>query len=88
MMDFTAGGSNLNLSVFSFSVSTPTIGYSVDSEWILDKNATFHVSPSRDWFSTFEKLDSCSIVMSDDHSCNMKKISTILVKILTGWYRN
>jgi len=42
-----AGGSNSDSSVFSFSVTTP-IGYSGDSEWLLDTGATYHVCPNRD----------------------------------------
>ena len=54
-------------SVFSFSVTTPTIGYSDDSEWVLDTGATYHVFLDRDWFSSFEKLDGCFTIIGDDH---------------------
>ena len=43
-------GSDPDLSVCSFSVTTPTIGYSGDSEWMIDTGATYHVCPDRDWF--------------------------------------
>ena len=43
-----ANGSDSDSSVFSFSVTTPTIGYSDNSEWILDTRATYHVCPNRD----------------------------------------
>jgi len=43
-----AGGSDSDLSVFSFSVTTHTIGYSGDSEWVLDTGATYHVCPNKD----------------------------------------
>ena len=42
----------------------------------LDTCTTYHVYPNRDWFSNFEKLDDCYIVMSDDHPCSMKGIGT------------
>jgi len=42
------GGSDSDSSVFSFSVTTPIIGYSGDTEWILDTGATYHVCPNRD----------------------------------------
>jgi len=32
-------------SVFYFSVTTPTVGFSDNSEWILDTGATYHVCP-------------------------------------------
>ena len=34
-----AGGSDSDLSVFSFSVTTPIVSYSGDVEWILDTGA-------------------------------------------------
>jgi len=34
--------------------------------------------------SSFKKLDGCSMVMGDDHSCHMKEIGTVLVKIFDG----
>ena len=49
-------GSDSDSSVFSFSVTTPIVGYSGDNEWIMDTGATYHVCPNRDWFSSFEKL--------------------------------
>ena len=51
-----ADGSDSDSSVFSFSVTTPVIGYSGENEWILDTGATYHVCPNRDWFTSFEKL--------------------------------
>jgi len=41
-----AGGSNSDSMIFSFSVTPPTIGYSGDSEWMLDTRATYHVCPN------------------------------------------
>ena len=52
-----ASGSDLDSSVFLFFVTTPIVGYSGNSEWVLETVATYHVCPNRDWFSTFEKLD-------------------------------
>ena len=34
--------------VFLFSVTTSTVGYSDNSEWILDTEATYHVCTNRD----------------------------------------
>jgi len=70
--------------IFLFFVTTPTVGYSRDSEWILDTSATYHVCPNRDWFSRFKKLDGCSVVMGDDRPCNMKGINTVLIKMFDG----
>ena len=42
-----AGGSDSDSLVFAFSVITHTVGYSCDSEWILDRGVTYHVCPNR-----------------------------------------
>ena len=72
-----ADGSDPDSSVFSFSVTTPVTGYSGENEWILDTSATYHVCPNRDWFTSFEKLEGCSVVMGDDHPCIMEVVGTI-----------
>jgi len=69
------------------SVTTPTIGYSDNSELILDTRVTYHVCSNRDWFSSFEKLDGCFTVMGDDHPCNVKGIGTVRVKMFDGIVR-
>ena len=76
-----ADGSNSDSTIFLFSVTTSIIGYSDDSEYMLDTGATGHVCPYRDLFSSFDNLDGCSVVMGDDRTCNMKGIDTILIKM-------
>ena len=81
-----ADGSDSDSSVFSLSllVTTPTVDYSDNTEWILDTGATYHVCPNRAWFSSFEKLDRCYTVMGDDHPCNIEGIGTVRVKMVDG----
>ena len=38
-----AGGSYSDSSIFSFSVTTPIVGYSGDAEWMLDTESTYYV---------------------------------------------
>jgi len=40
-------GSDSDSSVFSLSVTTLTVSYSDNTEWILDTGATYHVCPNR-----------------------------------------
>jgi len=82
-----AGGSDSDSSVFSFSVITPIISYSSDTEWILDTGATYHVCPNRDWFSNFKKLEGCLVVMGDGHPCTMEGVGTIQIKMFDGMVR-
>jgi len=53
----------------------------------LDTRATYHVCPNRDWFSSFEKLNGCSVIMGDDRPCNMEGIEIIQVKMFDGMIR-
>ena len=69
-------GSDSDSSVFSFSVITPTVGYSDNSEWILDTGATYH-----------EKLNGCFAIMGDDHPCNMEGIGTVHIKMFDRMVR-
>jgi len=82
------GRSDSYSSVFLFSITTPTVGYSGNSEWILDVGAIYHMYPNTDWFSSFEKLNGCSAVMDDDRPCNMEGISMVLIKIFDGMSKN
>jgi len=43
--------------------------------------------PNRDWFSSFEKLDGCSVIMSDDRPYNMKGIGTVQIKMFDRMVR-
>ena len=54
---------------------------------MLDTGITYHVCPNRDWFSNFEKLNGCFVVMSDDHPCQVEGVGTIRIKILDGIVR-
>jgi len=82
-----ADESNSDSSVFSLSVTTPTVDYSDNAEWVLDTGATYHVCPSRAWFSNFEKLNGCFTVMSDDHPFNVKGMGTVRIKMFDGIVR-
>ena len=77
-------GSDSDSTIFSFSVTTPIVGYSGDSEWLLDTGATYHMCPNREWFSSFEKLDGCSIVMGDDRPCNIEGMVQFVSRCLMG----
>ena len=43
-----------------------------------------HVCPNRDWFASFEKLDGCYVVISDDCAYNIEGISTVHIKMFDG----
>jgi len=79
-----AGELHYDTRIFSFSITTPTIGYSGDSKWMLDTGAIYHVCPNRNWFSSFEKLDGCFVIMGDNHPCNIEGICMVHIKMFDG----
>jgi len=42
------------------------------------------VCPNIDWFFSFEKLDGYSVVIGNDHPCDVKGIGTVHVKMFDG----
>ena len=82
-----ADGSDLDSSVFSLSVTTPNVSYSDNAEWIIDTGAIYHVCWNRAWFSSFEKLDGCYMVMGDNHPCNIEAVGTVCIKMDDGIVR-
>nr|ABD63150.1 Putative retroelement pol polyprotein, related [Asparagus officinalis] len=57
------------------------------SYWMLDSGATYHVTPRRDWFSSFERLDGGVIIMENDQSCGICTIGTVRIRMHDGVVR-
>ncbi|KAG8483801.1 hypothetical protein CXB51_022649 [Gossypium anomalum] len=53
----------------------------VSEEWILDSGSTFHMSPNRDWFTTYETVSECVILMGNNASCKITGVGIIKVKM-------
>ena len=56
-------------------------------EWILDSGCTFHMSPIRSYFDTFEELDGGRVLMGNNAVCNVEGIGTIKLKLHDGVVR-
>ncbi|KAG8474900.1 hypothetical protein CXB51_031553 [Gossypium anomalum] len=61
--------------------------YSDGEEWILDSGCTFHISPNRDWFTTYETVSEGVILMGNNASCKITGVGTIKVKMSDGVVR-
>ncbi|KAG8474632.1 hypothetical protein CXB51_031261 [Gossypium anomalum] len=59
----------------------------VSEEWILDSGCTFHMSPNRDWFITYETLSEGVVLMGNNASCKITGVGTIKVKMFDGVVR-
>ncbi|KAG8482488.1 hypothetical protein CXB51_024221 [Gossypium anomalum] len=59
----------------------------VSEEWILDSGCTFHMSPNRDWLTTYETVSEGVILMGNNASCKITGVGTIKVKMFDGVVR-
>ncbi|KAG8477605.1 hypothetical protein CXB51_030323 [Gossypium anomalum] len=59
----------------------------VSEEWIFDSGCTFHMSPNRDWFTTYETVSEGVVLMGNNASCKIAGVGTIKVKMFDGVVR-
>ncbi|KAG8498791.1 hypothetical protein CXB51_005139 [Gossypium anomalum] len=50
----------------------------VSEEWILDSGCTFHMSPNRDWFTTYETVSEGVVLMGNNASCKIAGVLLLL----------
>ncbi|KAH9780058.1 retrovirus-related pol polyprotein from transposon TNT 1-94-like protein [Citrus sinensis] len=71
-----------------YSLSITHVAYVASlSEWILDTGATYHLCPTKEWFTDFNKLESSAVMMRNDQPCRTMGIGTIRLKIFDGMIR-
>jgi hypothetical protein len=56
-------------------------------QWVLDIACTFHMSPKRDWFTTYGKVNSGSVLMGNDVACKVVGMGTIKIRLHDGIVR-
>ncbi|KAK5795348.1 hypothetical protein PVK06_036610 [Gossypium arboreum] len=59
----------------------------VSEEWILDSGCTFHMSPNRDWFTTYETVSEGVVLMGNNASYKIAGVGTIKIKMFHGVVR-
>ena len=64
-----------------------TSGKDVDDDWVLDSGCTFHMCPHRDWFVTYEPVDTKIVLMGNDTECKVARIGTMQIKTHDGMVR-
>jgi hypothetical protein len=55
--------------------------------WLMDSEATWHMTPNRDWFHTYELISEGSVFMGDNHALEIAGIGTIKLKMYDGLIR-
>ncbi|KAE8715745.1 hypothetical protein F3Y22_tig00110160pilonHSYRG00324 [Hibiscus syriacus] len=55
--------------------------------WILDSGCSHHITPNREWFSTYMSVESGSVYLGDDRCCNIVSIGDVRIKMYDGSVR-
>uniref|UniRef100_A0A803PXN5 Retrovirus-related Pol polyprotein from transposon TNT 1-94-like beta-barrel domain-containing protein n=1 Tax=Cannabis sativa TaxID=3483 RepID=A0A803PXN5_CANSA len=55
-----------------------------NDEWILDSGCTYHMSPNKDWFIDYSKIDGGKVMMGNDQKCQVIGIGTIAIRSYDG----
>jgi hypothetical protein len=50
----------------------------------MDSGATWHMTPNRDWFHTYEPISRSTMFMGDNHTLEIVGIGTIKLKMYDG----
>ena len=86
----TKDGANVVVAKSSDDADSETVLAVSDShvgdKWILDTAASFHISTSRELFSTYERCVG-SALMGDDHACKVVGIGSVRIKMFDGIVR-
>ncbi|KAE8693888.1 putative pentatricopeptide repeat-containing protein [Hibiscus syriacus] len=55
--------------------------------WILDSGCSYHITPNREWFSTYRPVNYGSVYLGDDRCCNIVGIGDVRIKMHDGSVR-
>ncbi|KAL4384756.1 hypothetical protein GQ457_15G014670 [Hibiscus cannabinus] len=55
--------------------------------WILDSGCSYHITPNREWFSTYMPVNSGSVYLGDDSCCNIVGIGEVRIRMYDGTVR-
>jgi hypothetical protein len=58
-----------------------------NDKWVLDTTCTFHMSPKRDWFTTYDTVNGGSVLMGNNVACKIVGIGTIRIRMHDGIVR-
>ena len=64
-----------------------TCGRGLDDNWVLDSGCTYHMCPRRDWFITYEPVDTGVVLTGNNVECKVAGIGTVQIKTHDGVIR-
>lgn len=57
------------------------------NEWILDSGCTYHMCPHKHWFTSYEDVDGCSVIIGNSTPCTVVGKGSIQIKTHDGVIR-
>ncbi|KAL0368146.1 UNVERIFIED_CONTAM: hypothetical protein Scaly_1033500 [Sesamum calycinum] len=55
--------------------------------WFLDSGCSSHVTPNREWFSSYRSSNPGSVYLGDDRCCNIVVVGEVRIKMYNGTVR-
>ena len=53
-------------------------------DWIMDSGASFHVTPHREWFTSYDAKRTGRVRLGNDHACEIKGVGDVKLKFQHG----
>lgn len=53
-------------------------------EWVLDSGASYHMTPNKNWFSSYVDKEGNSIIMGNSVICMSKGIDFVQIRMFDG----
>ena len=57
---------------------------STNNNWILDSGCSFHMTPNKSWFETYEQIDGGSVLLGNNKACKVIGLGTVRLKLHDG----
>ena len=49
-------------------------------DWIMDSRASFHVTPHREWLTSYDAKRTGRVCLGNDHACEIKGVGDVKLK--------
>nr|KYP61706.1 Retrovirus-related Pol polyprotein from transposon TNT 1-94 [Cajanus cajan] len=56
-------------------------------EWILDSGCSFHMTPNKDWFETYNQVDGGTVLLGNNKACKVIGIGSVRLRMFDGMDR-
>lgn len=82
----TEGSSSIAMEKDDSDLLTAVVS-DVADHWVLDSGASFHMTPNKDYFSSFDAKEGSSILMGNDATCKSMGVGSVRIRMYDGIVR-